>query len=404
MSTLPEKVIRVLAPFGTLASLLRNRDKVAAGSAGKLAANDLTVVTGRGICRQWTLVAGLPVDHGEVADEAAMLSLHVDSAETPKPRWVAPGDSCTRADDPGWRWHCIAGNGTTLADWERRPLEGALSGLSVSGHTHAISAITGLQTALDGKQDELTNILALNRITAVAGGPLLWDGSSLGGSGGGGTSTPIRRLQLTNTGYLTWAYSTDFWTGSGGAFTIVAKVLAAPTPTSVWPTIARIGGFGGQGNAIMFRVRRDLSPVCIQFYCAVSGTLYNCRTTSAFAFGYQYHTIIGTSDGTPTGLKVYVDGVAQSVAISNDGATTPGAPSLYVGGDANGNAGWLGFIDELAIAVGQTWSAEEVAAYQTSRAFPVDPTWELSLDDWPHAKVSGAAGDPTGFGSGLLIV
>lgn len=180
MSTPAERVIRVLAPFGTLASLLRNRDKVAADAPGKLTAHDLVAVTGRGICRQWTLVAGLPVDHGTVADEATMLALHVDSAETPPPRWVVPGDSCTRADDPGWRWHCISGHGQALSDWERRPLGAALSGLAVSGHTHAISAVTGLQTALDGKQPASAVLSDLSDVS----GSLAYKGTVIAGGGG----------------------------------------------------------------------------------------------------------------------------------------------------------------------------------------------------------------------------
>lgn len=117
-----------------------------------------------------TPIAGWPVDHGTVADEAAMLALHTLDSTTllTEPTFVAPGDSCLRADDPDWRWHCIAGHGQALSDWERRPLAGALSGLAVSGHTHAMSAITGLQTALEA----LDSAVGAVATTANAAAPL----------------------------------------------------------------------------------------------------------------------------------------------------------------------------------------------------------------------------------------
>ncbi|MBP8962517.1 MAG: hypothetical protein KBG39_06190 [Opitutaceae bacterium] len=102
-------------------------------------------------------IAGFARDHGTVANEAAMLALHTLDSTTllAEPRFVAAGDSCLRADDPGWRWHCLRGHGTQLSDWERRPLGGALD-----GQTHAQSAIDSssgwITTALAGKQDSLT--------------------------------------------------------------------------------------------------------------------------------------------------------------------------------------------------------------------------------------------------------
>lgn len=74
-------------------------------------------------------IAGFARDHGTVADAAAMLALHTLDSTTllAEPRFVAPGDSCLRSDDPGWRWHCISGHGQALSDWERRPLAAALA-------------------------------------------------------------------------------------------------------------------------------------------------------------------------------------------------------------------------------------------------------------------------------------
>ena len=183
MSTAPVDVLRVQPPYGALAALLRNRDKVASGTPGKLTPNDLTVVSGRGIARQWQLVAGLPVDHG-----------------------------------------------TTLADWERRPLGGALEGLATSGHTHAISAITGLQPELDAlgtavasKQAALSNATALARISAVSDGPPKWDDADW--PGGGGTSSPIDKTGLEHWWEIPWLRSAH----TDGADLVVGSVPALDT-------------------------------------------------------------------------------------------------------------------------------------------------------------------------------
>jgi hypothetical protein len=170
MSVPPSKVARSYVAPGTLWALIRNRD-ITTG-AGKLTASDLGVVTDRpAVSLGWNLVAGWPVDHGTVADESAMLALHTfagAAATTLEPRYVAPGDSCTRTDDPGWKWFCLSGNGTTLAQWERRPAD---------GHTHS-----DLASAIAAKADPPANAAALDRISAVSGGPLLWDGDPVAGS------------------------------------------------------------------------------------------------------------------------------------------------------------------------------------------------------------------------------
>jgi len=110
-------------------------------------------------------IAGFARDHGTVADEAAMLALHTLDSTTllTEPTFVAPGDSCTRVDDPGWRWHCIAGHGQALSDWERRPLSSKIAAIEVELGTKIGSAVLdGYYTSsevddlLDGKQDSLT--------------------------------------------------------------------------------------------------------------------------------------------------------------------------------------------------------------------------------------------------------
>ena len=175
-----------------------------------------------------TPIAGFAVDHGTVADEAAMLALHtLDSATLrTEPTFVAPGDSCLRADDPGWRWHCISGHGTTLADWERRPLAGALAdvasgiagaqpldadltaiaaqGVSAwglarmadSGATAAKNALSIVRSDIGDASTAGRNLLGV----AAPSGPKLVqvnaDGSVslVDASSGGGSALPVARL------------------------------------------------------------------------------------------------------------------------------------------------------------------------------------------------------------------
>lgn len=158
---------RCIAIVGSLWDLLWNRDH--ATGTNRLGTQELSVAIDDdgtpGIYIEHERIAGTAKDHGAVANEAAMLGLHsagADALETLYPRYVSPGDSCARADDPGWRWYCLSGNGTVLSDWERRPLAGALNGLATSGHTHTIAQVEGLSTALasqqsaiDGQQEEI---------------------------------------------------------------------------------------------------------------------------------------------------------------------------------------------------------------------------------------------------------
>ena len=212
-------IARAIAVVGSLCALMRNRLGLNVATplgaqelSGTIAPDRRLVVLGH------DPIAGFARDHGTVADQAAMLALHtLDSATLlAEPTFVAPGDSCLRADDPGWRWHCIAGHGTALADWERRPLGGALEGLAVSGHTHAISAVTGLQPALDGKQAGLANAAALARISAEPTGPLLWDGVEIGGGTGGSGVTAITLPSMGVVGSVGVEISRAGWVAGPG--------------------------------------------------------------------------------------------------------------------------------------------------------------------------------------------
>ena len=124
---------RITPIIGSLYALLRNRLGLNVATPLKPQELSCTVAPDRRlVVLGHEPIAGFARDHGTVADEAAMLALHTLDSTTlvAEPTFVAPGDSCLRADDPGWRWYCISGHGTTLADWERRPLAGALSELS----------------------------------------------------------------------------------------------------------------------------------------------------------------------------------------------------------------------------------------------------------------------------------
>lgn len=163
MSVDPKNVIRVTPPTGSDHALAINRDHTT--GVGLLTAQDLSVTTsGRlGVWIGHTMIVGAPADHGEVADEAAMLALH-DWPDDPHTRavyhYVAPGDSCTRTDDPGYRYHCLSGHGLYASDWERRPLvapvaalesrvdtmEIELAGKADATHTHTLSQVTASGT------------------------------------------------------------------------------------------------------------------------------------------------------------------------------------------------------------------------------------------------------------------
>lgn len=125
-------IARARAVVGSLYGLLRNR--LGLNVATELEDQELSCTVApdrRLVVLGHNPIAGFARDHGTVADESAMLALHTFDRTTliAEPTFVATGDSCLRADDPGWRWHCIANHGQALADWERRPLGGALESL-----------------------------------------------------------------------------------------------------------------------------------------------------------------------------------------------------------------------------------------------------------------------------------
>ena len=227
-------------------------------------------------------IAGFTRDHGTVANEAAMLALHTLDSTTllAEPTFVAPGDSCIRADDPGWRWHCISGHGQSLSDWERRPLAGAIA-----------AEVAGLDAALDGKQP------LASALTTLSGVDLTDVGLALLGLDPP-TGDP-RVVQVSSDGTVQLVEAGDGGTGGGvlpapnnGAGVLVSNgqawyALSSPTPGSalvlnqagvpVWATVEGItydpnagqpqitGGTlqctysaGGDGNGIFYALGTNL--------------------------------------------------------------------------------------------------------------------------------------------------
>ena len=217
---------RCIAIIGSLWDLLWNRDH--ATGTNRLGAQEISVALDDdgvpGIYLAHERIAGIAKDHGTVANEAAMLGLHsagADALETLYPRYVSPGDSCARADDPGWRWYCLSGHGTVLSDWERRPLAGALN----------------------SKQDTLDNAATLADLSD-ANGALLYRGEAIGGSGGGETS--LLTALMTDSPYACWPMTEasgdlvdivagrDLTVSGSGTLTRQYSPLSDETPVAHW--------------------------------------------------------------------------------------------------------------------------------------------------------------------------
>jgi len=287
--------------------------------------------------------------------------------------------------------------------------------------TNTQGAINQLYT---GKQDVLTNSSSLAKITTSSSGCPLWDGGSWPvsvsflesgqytiasgcGCAGVGTTQQTKRIAFGNNGRIAWNNNSGFWSGNGGQWSIASKVMAVATPSSNYPTICRIGGFDGADNAMILRYRRDQNPINVEFYCAIAGVLYHFNSTTGVAFDCLPHKLVATSNGTPTGLKVYLDGNLLSGNIVDEGVVNIGLPKMYIGGDPNENTGWNGFIDELAIFAGSTLSQTQISEWQTStnNTWPITPTWYLNFSSgWVTDGIGGAVGDGTSFFDGFQII
>lgn len=194
-----EDIVRAIAVVGSLYGLMRNRinpvgDEVPLGAqelSATIAPDRRLVVLGH------DPISGFPRHHGTVADQAAMLALHtIDASATVlEPRFVAPGDSVQRADDPGWSWHCIAAHGQSLSDWERRPLAATIEAIAAAAGGAAGTAQWGSIGGSLAAQADLAGALGDKADADSVAAPLNDDteagGESLVVSGPGGT---LRRL------------------------------------------------------------------------------------------------------------------------------------------------------------------------------------------------------------------
>lgn len=420
MSTDPEDVLRVQPPYGPLAWLLRNRDKVAAGTPGKLIPNDLAIITGRGIARQWQLVAGLPVDHGTVADEAAMLALHVDSSETAYPRWVVPGDSCLRTDDPGWRWHCIAGHGQVLSDWERRPLGGALGsyqpldssltaiaaqGISAYGLAWlALSGATAAKNALSITRADVGDASTIGRALMALATP---GAAKIPQLNPDGSVTAIDLPSGGDTGTAAGYYF------SGGKVSWAAATPAIPASgvvtVSCWVRVAD----GGSGSAVQTIARCGADAhwilrgdgTTLSFYFIVGTTLYRVQGGSSWVVGGGWHHVLARVNGTAASAELWVDGRRTGNTGSSITSYTPNAsPVLSVGDAPNPGEAMTGQVRDLVV-----WRAylspEQIIRLSCSEDPTTigSPTIFASLKATTTESIAGLTGTETGLGTTLFV-
>lgn len=272
-------------------------------------------------------IAGFARDHGTVADEAAMIALHtLDSATLlTEPTFVAPGDSCLRADDPGWRWHCISGHGQALSDWERRPLLASALGIQRADIADATVAGRALMAAATPAEPSVPVISAAGAVTAT---PL----SSLGGGGGArglfsGQLSPIPTR--SNTGFTTWlnqgaASASDADDGilitCSTQGTDDHRALVKSAPTAPYDIRALLLVEGGRANANCFVGFSDgikLQTVYVNLDESINGARWSSVNTYASGARFSY---VGLSRYAPVWFRLLHDGSNIAMQVSHTGA------------------------------------------------------------------------------------
>ena len=317
-------------------------------------------------------IAGFARDHGTVADEAAMIALHTLDSTTllAEPRFVAPGDSCIRTDDPGWRWHCLRGHGTQLSDWDRRPLAGAIADLAsgVAGAQPLDADLTaiaaqgvsawGLTRLADSGATAAKNALGIQRadigdastagralmavstpseasvpVISIAGAVTTAPLSSLGGGGGGarglfsGQLSPIPTR--SSTGFAAWlnqgaASASDAEDGilitCSTQGTDDHRALVKPAPTAPYDIRALLLVEGGRANANCFVGYSDgikLQTVYVNLNESINGARWSSVNTYASGAGFSY---VGLSRYAPVWFRLLHDGSNIAMQVSHTGA------------------------------------------------------------------------------------
>ena len=342
-------IARAVAVVGSLYALMRNRLGLNVATSLESQEMSCTVAPDRRlVVLGHEPIAGFARDHGTVANEAAMLALHTLDSTTllAEPRFVAAGDSCLRADDPGWRWHCISGHGQSLSDWERRPITGhahtisdvvglsaAIDGKADATHSHAISDVTGLINALDGKQSTLANAAALARITAGTNGLPLWDNGEWPGGGGPGGGSLLLGLRHWVVGQESDNAAIDLHSGATCTWVGTAATAAG--------LVGRALSFAGSSHVLLPADAARFDPiggltVAAWAKCTQAGTLsavqYICGANKDYAANKRTFWIQLETARTIT-LKRSLDGTlgsAGSNSITGSPATKADAWALIV--------------------------------------------------------------------------
>jgi len=114
--------------------------------------------------------------------------------------------------------------------------------------------------------------------------------------------------------------------------------------------------------------------------CQVRDSSNNIRSAGAdttVSTGQWYHTVMTAELSSSTGLKFYLDGIAESTTgnLSTLGATLDSVKEFCIGARHSGNFDleFDGHIDEVTVWLGAAFSAAEVTELYNSGS-PADPT------------------------------
>ena len=355
-----------------------------------------------------------------------MLALHTLDSTTllAEPTFVAPGDSCLRADDPGWRWHCISGHGQSLSDWERRPLAGAIASV-VAGAQPLDADLTaiaaqgvsawGLTRLADSGATAAKNALGIQRAdigdASTAGRALM------------AVSTPSEASVpvISSAGAVTTASLSSLGGGgavagyyfAGGKVSWNGATAAIPSSgvisVSCWSRVAD----GGSGASVQTLARcgadahwilRGDSTV-LGYYFMLESTLYRVTGGSSWVVGGGWHHVCARVNGTTGSAELWVDGrrVGANGSTEITSYTPDSAPVLTVGDAPTPGEAMTGQIRDLAVwqaylSVDQIY---RLACGESPKTIGT-PTIFAALKGSPTESVADLTGVETGLGTTLF--